>query len=111
MIGNAAGQKYVTKYVVDLAVEPMITEIRIYADKEGVLHIPKEYRSDVTYGANVKATDLRGGASLVMAGMVAKGDTRIENIEYILRGYEKFDQKLKNLGIDIRRIDDKPKEK
>lgn len=35
MIGNAAGQKYVTKYVVDLAVEPMITEIRIYADKEG----------------------------------------------------------------------------
>ncbi len=55
MIGNAAGQKYVTKYVVDLAVEPMITEIRIYADKEGVLHIPKEYRSDVTYGANVKA--------------------------------------------------------
>ncbi len=63
------------------------------------------------YGANVKATDLRGGASLVMAGMVAKGDTRIENIEYILRGYEKFDQKLKNLGIDIRRIDDKPKEK
>ena len=55
MIGNAAGQKYVTKYVVDLAVEPMITEIRIYADKEGVIHIPKEYRSDVTYGANVKA--------------------------------------------------------
>lgn len=54
------------------------------------------------YGANVKATDLRGGAALVMAGMVAKGETKIENIEYILRGYEKFDQKLKNLGIDIR---------
>ena len=56
------------------------------------------------YGAKVKATDLRGGAALVMAGMVAKGDTRIENIEYILRGYENFDQKLKNLGIDIRKI-------
>lgn len=54
------------------------------------------------YGANVKATDLRGGAALVMAGMVAKGNTKIENIEYILRGYEKFDEKLKNLGIDIR---------
>ena len=54
------------------------------------------------YGANVKATDLRGGAALVMAGMVAKGETKIENIEYILRGYEKFDQKLKKLGIDIR---------
>lgn len=54
-IGNASGQKYVTKYVVDLAVEPVITEIRIYADENGVLRIPAEYRSDVTYGANVKA--------------------------------------------------------
>lgn len=56
------------------------------------------------YGANVKATDLRGGAALVMAGLVAKGDTRIENIEYILRGYDKFDQKLRNLGADIQLI-------
>lgn len=56
------------------------------------------------YGAKVKATDLRGGAALVMAGMVAKGETRIENIEYILRGYEKFDQKLRNLGIDIKYV-------
>ena len=54
-IGNVSRQKYVTKYVVDLAVEPVITEIRIYADENGVLCIPAEYRSDVTYGANVKA--------------------------------------------------------
>ena len=54
-IGNASGQKYVTKYVVDLMTEPVITEIRIYADEDGVLRIPAEYRSDVTYGANVKA--------------------------------------------------------
>lgn len=54
-IGNASGQKYATKYVVDLTVEPVITEIRIYADENGVLRIPAEYRSDVTYGANVKA--------------------------------------------------------
>lgn len=53
------------------------------------------------YGANVKATDLRGGAALVLAATVAKGTTRIENIEYILRGYEKFEQKLKNIGVDI----------
>ena len=56
------------------------------------------------YGANVKATDLRGGASLVMAGMAAKGETKVENIEYILRGYDNFDRKLKSLGIDIRMI-------
>lgn len=53
------------------------------------------------YGANVKATDLRGGASVVMAGIAAKGMTKVENIEYILRGYEKFDKKLQNIGVDI----------
>ncbi len=56
------------------------------------------------YGTSVKATDLRGGAALVMAGLVAKGNTRIENIEYILRGYDKFDQKLKKLGAEIQMI-------
>lgn len=55
------------------------------------------------YGANVKATDLRGGAALVMAATVAKGITKIENIEYILRGYEKFDQKLEKLGVYIQK--------
>lgn len=54
-IGNTAASKYVTKYVIDLSVTPLITEIRIYADKEGHIHIPPEYRSDVIYGANVKA--------------------------------------------------------
>ncbi len=53
------------------------------------------------YGANVKATDLRGGAALVLAATVAKGTTKIENIEYIQRGYEKFNKKLENIGVDI----------
>ena len=51
--------------------------------------------------ANVRATDLRGGAALVIAGLNAKGRTCIDNIEYILRGYEKLDVKLKSLGADI----------
>lgn len=54
-IGDPSGAKYVTKYVIDLNIAPVITEIRIYADKEGRFHIPPEYRSDVTYGADVKA--------------------------------------------------------
>lgn len=54
-IGRPSGQKYVTKYVVDLKVEPVITEIRIYADENGKFCIPPEYRSDVIYGADVKA--------------------------------------------------------
>lgn len=53
------------------------------------------------YGANVKATDLRGGAALVLAGLSAKGTTVIENIEYILRGYENFDRKIRSLGGEI----------
>ena len=56
------------------------------------------------YGTTVKATDLRGGAALVAAGIVAKGTTKIENIEYILRGYEKFDQKLNKIGAEIKKI-------
>ena len=54
-IGKASGDNYVTKYLVDLAVEPVITEVRIYADKNGNICIPSEYRSDVTYGTNIKA--------------------------------------------------------
>ncbi len=48
-------------------------------------------------GTNVVATDLRGGAALVMAGLYAKGITQIDNIHYILRGYEKIDEKLKKI--------------
>ena len=51
--------------------------------------------------ANVRATDLRGGAALVIAGLNAKGRTTVENIEYILRGYENLDKKLKSLNANI----------
>lgn len=51
--------------------------------------------------ANVKATDLRGGASLIIAALSAKGRTYVENIEYILRGYENLDEKLRKLGAII----------
>lgn len=53
------------------------------------------------YAAKVKATDLRGGACLVIAGLVAKGKTEVENIEYVLRGYENLDKKLQELGAKI----------
>ena len=53
-------------------------------------------------GSNVKSTDLRGGAALVLAGLVAHGTTVIDGIEYIKRGYEKLDSKLLKIGADIR---------
>ena len=52
-------------------------------------------------GAKVKSTDLRGGACLVLAGLAAKGTTTVTNIQYILRGYEKLDEKLRKLGAKI----------
>ena len=52
-------------------------------------------------GTNVIATDLRGGASLVIAGLYAKGITQVDNIHYILRGYENMDEKLKKIGAKI----------
>lgn len=54
-IGNTSLENYVTKYVVDLKTEPVVTEIRIYPDETGNICIPPEYRSDVTYGENIKA--------------------------------------------------------
>lgn len=54
-IGDPSAKTYVTKYVMDLDVTARITEVRIYADKNGRISVPPQYRSDVTYGPNVKA--------------------------------------------------------
>ena len=56
------------------------------------------------YGATIKAEDLRGGAALVVAALEARKKTTIENIEYILRGYENFDKKLRRIGAQIQLI-------
>jgi len=56
------------------------------------------------FGAPVMATDLRASASLVLAGLVAKGETVIDRIYHIDRGYERIEEKLKLLGADIERI-------
>lgn len=57
-------------------------------------------------GSTVIARDLRAGAALVIAGLVADGTTRVENIHYIERGYENLVEKLTALGANIRRVED-----
>lgn len=57
-------------------------------------------------GVPVKASDLRAGAALVTAGLMAEGQTEITNIEFILRGYSNIIEKLSDLGADIRLIED-----
>ncbi len=56
-------------------------------------------------GCDVRATDLRAGAAMILAGLVAEGVTRIGDLHHIDRGYENIVAKLKNLGADIERID------
>ncbi|MFS9202394.1 UDP-N-acetylglucosamine 1-carboxyvinyltransferase [Streptococcus parasanguinis] len=57
-------------------------------------------------GSSVKATDLRAGAALVIAGLMASGTTEITNVEYILRGYSDIIHKLTQLGADIQLIEE-----
>jgi UDP-N-acetylglucosamine 1-carboxyvinyltransferase len=59
---------------------------------------------DSLSGATVMATDLRASASLVIAGLVAKGDTLVDRIYHLDRGYEQMEAKLRGLGADIERV-------
>lgn len=57
------------------------------------------------HGARVRSTDLRGGAALVVAGLAAEGESIVEGITHIDRGYERLAEKLTALGADIRRVE------
>ena len=54
-------------------------------------------------GCEVKATDLRAGAALIIAGLVAKGETIVDDIYHIDRGYVKIEEKFKKLGAKVYR--------
>ena len=55
-------------------------------------------------GARVSAPDLRAGAALVLAGLAADGITIVDDIVYIQRGYERFEEKLRELGAEIEKV-------
>ena len=55
-------------------------------------------------GASVMATDLRASASLVIAGLVANGETLVRRVYHLDRGYERIEEKLARLGADIQRV-------
>ena len=57
-------------------------------------------------GAPVEAADLRGGAALVIAGLVAQGQTVVSGVHHIDRGYERIEQALQGLEADVERIPD-----
>ena len=86
------------KYVEEL--NKMGTNISV----EGKVAVIEGSEGKPLLGAPVRALDLRAGAALVLAGLVAEGKTTIENIQYIDRGYEDIVGKLKKLGADINRV-------
>ena len=57
------------------------------------------------YGKKLISPDIRAGIALVIAALIAKGPTEIDNIYQIDRGYEKLDERLRTIGADISRID------
>ena len=70
-------------------------------DKVAIIHGKTKLK-----GTTVEATDLRAGAAMMLAGMIAEGTTTITNIEHILRGYENIVEKLSNVGASIKIIDE-----
>lgn len=65
---------------------------------------------DKLYSAPVHSRDLRAGAAMIIAGLVAEGETSVYNIYHILRGYENIIEKFKNLGADIKFVKDENKD-
>ncbi|MBI4101492.1 MAG: UDP-N-acetylglucosamine 1-carboxyvinyltransferase, partial [Candidatus Nealsonbacteria bacterium] len=55
-------------------------------------------------GSKLNASDIRSGAALILAGLIAKNQTQIENISQIERGHEKIEEKLKSLGAQIEKV-------
>ena len=78
----------------------MGAKIEVIDNKQAVIH----GKTDLV-GRDVVATDLRGGASMVICGLIASGKTSISNVDHILRGYEDIVGKLSHVGADIKIID------
>lgn len=101
MLTKASGTSVVVENIFENRYK-FISELRKMGSK-----IILEGRSAIITGkrkiqyADINCTDLRGGAALVVAALSAKGKSRINNIDYILRGYENFDQKLNGIGAKI----------
>ena len=86
------------KYVDELA--RMGTNIKVEGNTAMVIGVAK------LRGAALKAPDLRAGAALVLAGLAAEGQTTVDDIKYIKRGYEDFVGKFKSLGADLMRVEE-----
>ena len=104
LLAVSEGTSYLTESVFDSRfqyteeLKRMGAKIRVEGKTaciEGVDHLD---------ACSVTATDLRAGAALIIAGIVADGETDIHSIEHIDRGYERFEEKFQQLGANITRV-------
>ena len=99
---KAAGTSVFTENIFDNRYRHVQELCRLGANISIVGRVAVVTGVDELLGAQVSATDLRGGAALVAAAMGAKGDTTIYDTGHIARGYEEFDKMLMSLGADVR---------
>lgn len=80
--------------------ERMGAEVQMLNPHQAILHGPATLK-----GAHIVSQDIRAGAAMVLAALVAEGSTEINDINYIDRGYERLDEKLRSLGAKIERVE------
>jgi UDP-N-acetylglucosamine 1-carboxyvinyltransferase len=104
LLTQAAGTSIITETIFDRRFSHVNELIRLGASIEvqGDKAIVKG-RTALS-GAEVVATDLRASAALVLAGLVASGETTVTEIEHLDRGYERIEEKLRGLGASIERV-------
>jgi UDP-N-acetylglucosamine 1-carboxyvinyltransferase len=101
LLATAAGTSMVTEGIWDdrfkhaEELRRMGARIRVQGRTAVIEGVPQ------LWGASVRATDLRGGAALVVAGLAAAGTTEVHGYEHVQRGYEALDEKLRRLGADV----------
>ncbi len=100
----ARGTSIVTESIFENRFKYVDELIRMGADIKVEGNTAVIYGTEKLTGARVSAPDLRAGAALVIAGLAAEGITIVDDIVYIQRGYENFEQKLRGLGAEIERV-------
>jgi UDP-N-acetylglucosamine 1-carboxyvinyltransferase len=104
LMTQAAGTSIITETIFDRRFSHVNELLRLGADIEVQGDKAVVKGKTPLSGAEVIATDLRASASLIMAGLIASGETVINEIEHLDRGYEKIEEKFKGLGVWIERI-------
>lgn len=104
LLAVAEGTGVVTETVFENRLIHVVEMVRMGADIQVDGRVATVQGRRSLYGAPVTATDLRGGAALVLAGLGAVGVTEVSGVEHIDRGYDSLDANLRRLGASVRRV-------